>query len=236
MNKVRSFLRTIGILRSALPRDRAGFLLSTLLTGIVLAGWSGSAQATITTTQSTKVLIVSQGNTPTPESLPGTEEFGLSMKELETSVEAVETLIATCMNDAGFEYIAADFNTIRSGMVADKSFLGLSEREYADQYGFGISTLYTGLPPQLADMSTPAQIGLGGNRRFFQSQTLQSINTQHNETYPRIPHRRHRNPLRPSCLCGRWQTEHHRHSLRRLRLRQRRVLRRESRARAHAEH
>ena len=161
MNKVTSFLRTVSILRSALPRHRAGFLLSTLFTSIVFAGWSSGSPATIPTTQSTKVLIVSQDNTPTPESLPGTEEFGLSMKELETNIEAAETLIATCMNDAGFEYIAADFNTVRKGMVADKSLPGLSEREYVNQYGFGISTLYTGLPPQLADASTPAQIGLG---------------------------------------------------------------------------
>jgi hypothetical protein len=95
------------------------------------------------------------------QALPGTEEFGLSKQELVTSIEAVESLIATCMSDAGFEYIAADYNTVRSGMVSDKSLPGLSEREYINQYGFGISTLYTGLPPQLADVNTPAKIGLG---------------------------------------------------------------------------
>lgn len=91
----------------------------------------------------------------------GTEEFGLSKEELVTTIESVETKIAECMAQAGFEYIAADYNTVRRGMTADKSLPGLSEREYFEQYGYGISTLYTGLPPQLAAETTPAQIGLG---------------------------------------------------------------------------
>jgi hypothetical protein len=91
----------------------------------------------------------------------GTEEFGLSKEGLVKSIEAVETLIAECMGEAGFEYIAVDYNTVRRGMVADKSLPGLSERQYINRYGFGISTLYTGLPPQLADVTTPAKIGLG---------------------------------------------------------------------------
>ncbi len=97
----------------------------------------------------------------TQDARPGTEEFGLSKEGLVKSIEAVESLIAACMNDAGFEYIAVDYNTVRKGMVADKSLPGLSERQYINQYGFGISTLYTGLPPQLAEATTPAKIGLG---------------------------------------------------------------------------
>jgi hypothetical protein len=91
----------------------------------------------------------------------GTEEYGLSKEELVTSIETVEALIAGCMSGAGFEYIAADYNTVRRGMVADKSLPGLSEKGYFVQYGYGISTLYTGLPPQLVDETTAAQIGLG---------------------------------------------------------------------------
>lgn len=161
MNKVSSLLQTICILMSARSCCQAGFLLSTPLIGIVLAGWSTSSTATIPATQSISALVVSQASTPTPEPLPGTEEFGLSMAELVSSIEAVEGHIAECMNEAGFEYIAADFNTVRRGMVADKSLPGLSEQEFITQYGFGISTLYTGHAPQLSDVMTPAQIGLG---------------------------------------------------------------------------
>lgn len=110
----------------------------------------------------------SQGGTSGQAALPGTEEFGLTKEGLVTSIEAVESLIAKCMSDAGFEYVAVDYKTIRRGMSADKSLPGVSERAYLAQYGYGISTLYTGLAPQLADVATPAQIGLGEqNVRIF---------------------------------------------------------------------
>lgn len=94
-------------------------------------------------------------------SLPGTEEFGLTREQLVTHIESVEELIAACMSEAGFEYVAADYDTVREGMLADKSLPGLSEEEFIEQYGFGISTLYTGLGPQAADANTPAKLSLG---------------------------------------------------------------------------
>lgn len=95
------------------------------------------------------------------KNLPGTEEFGLTREELVTHIEAVEGHISACMREAGFEYIAADYNTVRRGMTSDKSLPGLSERQFFNQHGFGISTLYTGQAPQLSASTTPAQIGLG---------------------------------------------------------------------------
>jgi hypothetical protein len=96
-----------------------------------------------------------------PADRPGTEEFGMSMKELVQAVEKTEALIAKCMHEQGFEYVAADFKTIRRGMVSDKSLPGMDEEEFAQQYGFGISTLYTGLAPQLVNGYSPGRIGLG---------------------------------------------------------------------------
>jgi hypothetical protein len=173
MNKESSFLPTVGILMSALPSRQAGFLLLTLIIGLVLTGCSSGLTATNPTTQPTNTPIASRGNAvgqntnvrqsspATPQALPGTEEYGLSMAELVTSIEAVEGFIAECMNDAGFEYIAVDFNTVRRGMTSDKSLPGVSDSDFIAQYGFGISTLYTGLALQLGDLMTPAQIGLG---------------------------------------------------------------------------
>lgn len=110
----------------------------------------------------------SQATPAGPAALPGTEEFGLTKAELVKSIERVEASIAQCMRNAGFEYIAVDYNTVRRGMVADKSLPGLGERQYVAQFGYGISTLYTGLSPQLADATTPAKIGLGErNVRIF---------------------------------------------------------------------
>lgn len=91
----------------------------------------------------------------------GTEEFGMSPRELVQAIEKTEELIARCMREQGFEYIAVDYNTVREGMAADKRLPGLSEEEFVSRHGFGISTLYTGLPPQLSTDYSPARIGLG---------------------------------------------------------------------------
>jgi len=91
----------------------------------------------------------------------GTEEFGMSPRELVQAIEKTEELIARCMADQGFQYVAADHNTVRAGMSADKSLPGLSEEEFVSRYGFGVSTFYTGLPPQLSTGYNPARVGLG---------------------------------------------------------------------------
>lgn len=91
----------------------------------------------------------------------GTEEFGLSPRELVQSIEKTEELIARCMREQGFQYVAADHTTVRAGMTADKKMPGLSEEEFVARYGFGVASLYTGLPPQLAEGYSPAKVGLG---------------------------------------------------------------------------
>ncbi|MEX2310201.1 MAG: hypothetical protein WD738_21720 [Pirellulales bacterium] len=106
------------------------------------------------------ILVFACGANP-PSDVPGTEEFGLNRKQLVQSIEKVEALIAECMREQGFEYVPADFITVKRGMSADKSLPGLSEEEFIDKYGYGISTLYTGLSPQLAEGYSPGKIGLG---------------------------------------------------------------------------
>ena len=106
-------------------------------------------------------ILVLAGSASAQTALPGTEEFGLSRKELVQAVEKVEALISQCMREHGFEYVAADFKTVQRGMSADKSLPGMDEEEFIENYGFGISTLYTGQPPQLAEGYSPAKVGLG---------------------------------------------------------------------------
>jgi hypothetical protein len=91
----------------------------------------------------------------------GTEEFGMSPKQLVEAVEKVESLISKCMREQGFEYLAADFNTVRRGMNADKKMPGLSEKEFFAKHGFGVSTTYSGAPPQLTTGYSPGREGLG---------------------------------------------------------------------------
>jgi hypothetical protein len=106
------------------------------------------------------LLIVNQS---LAQSAPGTEEFGKSKEELVAAIEAVETGIASCMNDAGFEYVPVDYVSVREAMQADKTIAGLGEEEYAAQYGFGISTASSapGSAPQRAGDSSIIQLGLG---------------------------------------------------------------------------
>ena len=92
---------------------------------------------------------------------PGTEEFGLTPRQLVQSVELVEAAIGKCMRAQGFEYVAVDYITVRRGMSADKKMPGLSEEEFIGKYGFGVSTMYTGQPPQLATGYSPGKVGLG---------------------------------------------------------------------------
>jgi hypothetical protein len=101
---------------------------------------------------------------------PGTEEFGLTPKELVQSVEKVEALISKCMRDHGFQYVAVDYITVRKSMGADKSMPGLSEEEFVNKYGYGLSTLYTGQPPQLTEGYSPAREGFGeGNIQIYKN-------------------------------------------------------------------
>jgi hypothetical protein len=91
----------------------------------------------------------------------GAEEFGLTQRQLVQSIEQAEELIAKCMREQGFQYIAADYNTVHAGMKADKAMPGLNEDEFIDKYGFGVATMYSGQPPQLTTGYNPARVGLG---------------------------------------------------------------------------
>jgi hypothetical protein len=91
----------------------------------------------------------------------GSEEFGLTTKQLVQNIERVEARIAKCMREEGFQYVAADYMTIRRGMSADKRMPGLGEEEFIREHGLGLSTMYTGAPPQLSEGYSPAKVGLG---------------------------------------------------------------------------
>ena len=107
------------------------------------------------------MLLLAGGVGAEPAVSPGMEEFGLTSRQLVQSIEKVEASIARCMREQGFEYVAADARTVRQGMNADKSLPGLSEGEFISRHGYGVSTTYTGQPPQLAAGYSPARVGLG---------------------------------------------------------------------------
>ena len=151
-------------LRKSLFNVTHGFLFVSLLLVLLLSACGGSAP--ISSPGSSNPTNSSNSSNPSSPSatkgpIPGKEEFGMTKKELYAAIDNVEGEISKCMREAGFEYVAVDYNTVRKGMTSDKSLPGMREREFIEKYGFGISTLYTGLAPQLSDLRTPAQIGLG---------------------------------------------------------------------------
>ena len=129
--------------------------------GSTTAPTSSAAANTPVAVQNTPAPAATRSNAAGQAKQPGTEEFGMTKEELVKNIEAVESRIAKCMSAAGFEYVAVDYDTVRKGMLADKSLPGVSDAQYIAQYGYGISTLYTGLSPQAASADTPAKIGLG---------------------------------------------------------------------------
>jgi hypothetical protein len=108
----------------------------------------------------TAVLCAAVAEAQAPPAL-GTQEFGMSPRELTQAIEKSEQLIAQCMREEGFQYIAGNYDTVHAGMAADKALPGVSEEEFVNRYGFGVSTFYTGKPPQLSMDYSPAKIGLG---------------------------------------------------------------------------
>lgn len=109
----------------------------------------------------TMLLVASCAGAQTTKSGGGTEEFGLSHRELVQAIEKVEASIAKCMREQGFSYVPVDYATVRKGMSADKVLPGMTTDERIKKYGWALSTLYTGLPPQLNEGYSPGRVGLG---------------------------------------------------------------------------
>jgi hypothetical protein len=106
------------------------------------------------------LLCVAVAEAQAPAGL-GTQEFGMSPRDLTQAIEKSEQLIAQCMREHGFQYIAGNYDTVHAGMAADKTMPGVSEEEFVKRYGFGVSTFYTGKPVQLSTDYSPAKAGLG---------------------------------------------------------------------------
>ena len=112
----------------------------------------------------------------------GTEEFGLTPRQLVKIIEQVEGLISKCMRSEGFEYIAADYNTVRKGMNADKRLPGIGESEFISKYGFGVATMYTGRHPQLSRGYQPGRVGLGERNVQIFNNLSKADQTAYNRT------------------------------------------------------
>ncbi len=162
MKTRRAFLPTVTPL-TAMPKNRlAGFLVMALIISVLLAACGGSAQpasqpaATGGNSNSQPAATTANGNNGNngQDGQRGDSEFGLPEAEVTKRVDAVESLVATCMTDAGFEYIPVDYATARKAMDSNSKPSGLNADEFRAQFGYGIST-------QFANAATQAVMGAG---------------------------------------------------------------------------
>jgi hypothetical protein len=140
----------------------AGILI--LAIGLMACG-SGSSSSEETTTAADSGRI-------------GSEEFGLTMEALTANIEQVEGLVGDCMREAGFEYVPVDFVTVRRAMLADKTAPGLTDDEYREQYGYGISTQFDkpAVDLGLGEQNTRILAGLSSTDQVAYLRTLYGEN------------------------------------------------------------
>lgn len=87
-------------------------------------------------------------------SLPGTREFGLTSEGFTDHVEQTQALIATCMAQAGFEYVPVDVQTIDAAQKRVRTEPGYTRKTFKEKWGLAVTTRFdfpvrtTGLGPQ----------------------------------------------------------------------------------------
>lgn len=100
-------------------------------------------------------------SSPTSQPLPGVQAFGLTNEEFASYVQQVESKIASCMAEAGFEYVPADVTAVLEVGVWMRADPSMSREDFKTQWGYGISTR----------TDNPArEVGLGDqNIRIYES-------------------------------------------------------------------
>jgi hypothetical protein len=87
--------------------------------------------------------------------LPGIKEFGLTEEEYVAHIEETQALIASCMADAGFEYLPVDVKTIEAAQKRVRTEPGYTRRTFKEKWGLAVTTRFdnpvrdTGLGPNL---------------------------------------------------------------------------------------
>jgi hypothetical protein len=96
----------------------------------------------------------SSSGSPSKAKLPGTREFGLNDEEFAQHIEKSQAIIASCMAEAGFEYVPVNVQTVEAAQARVRQDPGLTRREYKERYGLAVTTRFdnpvrdTGLGPE----------------------------------------------------------------------------------------
>ncbi len=143
MRNVHVFVGKLGATKAR--NRRVGLLMLGFILTVLLAACAGGTKPP---DESINTPAVSPGSNAGQNGQRGDAEFGLTEAEIATRVDAVESLIATCMRDAGFEYIPVDYATARAAMDSNSRPSGLSADEFRAQFGYGVTTLFASADSQ----------------------------------------------------------------------------------------
>jgi hypothetical protein len=117
--------------------------------GQTASSTSGAGESSTPTTGQ-----ASSSASPSGAKLPGIREFGLNDEEFAQHIEKSQALIASCMADAGFEYVPVNVQTVEAAQARVRQDPGLTRKEYKERYGLAVTTRFdnpvrdTGLGPE----------------------------------------------------------------------------------------
>lgn len=137
MKTIQAFAQKIRTIVTMPQSRRVGLLALGLIIGVLLVACSGGANSTDQSNDN-----AGQGGER------GDAEFGLTEEEVTRRVDAAESLIATCMAEAGFEYVPVDYATARAAMDSNSKPSGLNSDEFRAEFGYGITTQFAGADSQ----------------------------------------------------------------------------------------
>jgi len=144
MKNIRVFVRKFSATKAR--NRRAGLLALGLIFAVLLAACGGGTKPPVQS--SNPQAVSSPADNAGQGGAQGDSEFGLPEAEITKRVDAVESLIATCMRDAGFEYIPVDYATARAAMDSNSKPSSLNADEFRAQFGYGITTQFAGADSQ----------------------------------------------------------------------------------------
>ena len=129
-------LASVGLFSTRRRSAAASSLLLIVALSFLAAACGGSDQASADQPGTDPAQTDAEG-----KPLPGTKEFGLTEEEYASHIEEVQALIASCMAEAGFEYVPADVQTVALAQAnVRKKGTYLVKKEYKTKWGYDVST------------------------------------------------------------------------------------------------
>ncbi len=133
-----------------------------LVAVLALAACGGDEEGSTSTSSAAKTGTTTAGNTGpagTVEDQLGFDQAGLIARQ-----SRVEAAIGECMRNEGFEYVPVDPLAQRAALVGSSR---LSDEDFLNQFGYGISTLWgRGAPEADPNASIRASLGAADRRAY----------------------------------------------------------------------